>query len=181
MSVTSELQRISNARDKIREQLLKLSPNVGIPVDVIASATELSITASDPEYNDVTYINANGTGQTKDSDASIRVRTKLAKGIYRFSYTGEEVVEASLSVDINGTAFNIGSSVNNNSHSVNVYERFAPTYSLKVGDDITFRFSVAGSASTNRFSIGVQLIAPLDENSKLDECALALEHYVANV
>lgn len=182
MSVTSELQRISDARDKIREQMLKLSPNVGVPVDVIASASDLYITASNPEYNDRNFINADGTGETYGCDASISVRTKLAKGIYKFSYTGEEILEASVSVtDMNGNAMGIGISGNKNVPSYNIYAQFAPNYSLKLGDDIIFRFSIADSASTNRFSIGVQCIAPLDENSKLDECALALEHYVANV
>lgn len=182
MSVTSELQRISNARDKIREQLLKLSPNVGIPFDVIASANELLITAADADDNDVTYINANGTGQNGIGGASVKVRTKLAKGTYKFSYTGSEVLQASVSVaDIHGNKLGIGLSGNNNVPSYNIYAQFAPNYSLKLGDDIYLQFSIDSSASINSFSIGVQRIAPLDENSKLDECALALEHYVANV
>ena len=181
MSITSELQRISNARDKIREQLLKLSPNVGIPVDVIASS-DLSITAADTDDNDVTYINANGTGQNGTGGASVKVRTKLAKGTYKFSYSGSEVLEASVSVaDIHGNALGIGLSGNNNVPSYNIYAQFAPNYSLKLGDDIYLRFSIGSSGSINDFSIGVQRIAPLDEDSKLDECALALEHYVDNV
>lgn len=182
MSVTSELQRISNARDKIREQLLKLSSNVGIPVDVIASASDLSIKAANSEEDEDTYINADGTGKIGISGGSIRVHTKLARGLYKFSYTSEEDRKVSVSVaDSNGNDMNIGLAEEDHALSYNVYAQFAPNYGLKLGDDIIFRFSIGTSASINDFSIAVQLIAPLDENSKLDECALALEHYVANV
>lgn len=182
MSVTSELQRISNARDKIREQLLKLSPNVGIPVDVIASASELSIVAIDSDEDNDTYINADGTGRNGISGATVKVRTKLARGSYKFSYMGGEALEATVSVaDTKGNAMNIGLAGSQYELSYNIYSSFAPNYSLKLGDDIFFRFHIGGSGSPNAFSIAVQRLAPLDENSKLDECALALEHYVANV
>ena len=182
MSIANEVKRISDAKDKIREQLIKLSPNIGVPIDVVATASDLYITASNPEYNDRNFINADGTGETYGCDASIRVHTKLAKGIYKFSYVGDETVESSVSVsDVNGNAMGVGLAGENYALSYSVYQSFAPNYNLKLGDDIIFRFSIAGSASPNSFSIAVQLIAPLDENSKIDECALALEHYVENV
>ena len=180
MSITSELQRISDARDKIREQLLKLSPNIGVPEDLVASATELSIVSNNSEEDAVSFIQADGTGNHGLSGATIKVQTKLGRGIHKFSYSGGSIDEATVSVaDMNGKYMNLGYVRSGFTLSAYLYEQFAPSLGLKLGDAIFLRFHIGSSGSNNAFSIAVKRIDPLNETSKLDECALALEEFVA--
>lgn len=179
MSIENELQRISEARDKIREQLLRIYPTLGSPEDVI-SASQLSIEANDDDDTEVTNISSDGTGSCGAFGAKITVRATLDSGYYKFSFNSSEQLGTVVSVsDGNGHSETIGSSDFGSLLTYNVYESFAKGVGLNVGDDIIFIFSIPSVGSNSNFSITVEhIVAYVMPNvSKLDECALALEAY----
>ena len=191
MSITSELQRLSNARDKIRAQLIGLALDTDQTEDVIASS-QLSITPNDHDDEEHgVYINADGSGRNYISGAVVTVRTKLKLGKYEFSYEGGEMYDVPISVsDGKGNSKNIGTASGHMGDETSqkvtvifdVFSNFAESNGMKVGDDIVFKFNIESTGSGNDFTLGISNIIPalIDNNSKIDACAEALETFVSS-
>ena len=188
MSLATEMTRLRDARDKIRNKLIGIELNKEIVTDVLETA-ELGAESIAPESDGgYAHFGKDGYGDNYCVGAIVTVTTTVKKGTYSILYAGDNCTEVSLRVangashDTSlGTLFGILYDESSAPDPRIVTYEDLISYGFVDGESLTFTFMMDMTGSDNHFKITLTHTAPalVNADSKLDDCADALKTFLA--